>query len=59
MDTIKIADLEIPWSELSDKDAAALSGGMCPEGGYPVYDPEIGYKVCPEYGAEVELISVV
>lgn len=35
MATIKIADIETLWSELSDEEGAALSGGMCFGGGYP------------------------
>lgn len=49
MATIKIADIKTLWSELSDKDAGAMSGGMCPGGGYPVYDPDLGHKVCDNY----------
>ncbi len=50
MATIKIADIEALSSELSDKDAVVLSGGMCRGGGYPVYDPELGRRVYPDYG---------
>lgn len=46
MATIKIADIETHWSELSDEEAVALFGGMCPGGGYPVYDPDLGRRVC-------------
>lgn len=46
MATIKIADIETLWSELSDKDTALLSGGLCRGGGYPVYDPDLGRRVC-------------
>ena len=49
MATIKIADIEKLWSELSDKEAAMLSGGQCPGGGYPVYDPDLDRRVCSDY----------
>lgn len=63
MVTIKIADMETLWSELSDKDAEVVSGGMCRGGGYSTYDPELSYRVCLDYGidynyADIEIFSI-
>jgi hypothetical protein len=35
--------------KLSKKEQKAIVGGMCLGGGYPIYCPELGRKVCPIY----------
>ena len=59
MSTIKITDIEPLWSELSDKDTAVLSGGLCAEGEYSFYVSDLGLQACADFeDGTVQIIGV-